>query len=214
VVTINLGTNDYAFGDPTEDAFSAAYSELVGMVRGRYPSALILCIAPLQFTCGGGHAKWQKMVGGIQKAVQGFQQRSDAKVRYHSTGTIAAPWLSCQSDYSDYTHPTVEGNRKFAERLLETLTTDIRTFFPEKCGGQGKRCEGTASFPAPVVSTTSTGIATTIATTTTSATFGTEAPATTDPASTTQVASASTTETTAAATTAVTAASPSALSIL
>jgi len=144
VVTINLGTNDFAFGDAsrvTKSNIQKGYKDLVMLVRQKYPNALIACIQPLQYSCGGGNAKLEAIVEGLEAAVQEMQQGGDSKVRYYRTGTIASPWLDCQTHYSDYTHPTVEGNQIFAEKLLETLTDELRFFFPEKCGGSGPRCE-------------------------------------------------------------------------
>merc|ERR1711972_151844 len=131
---------------------------------GKYPNALIFALAPLRYTCGGAQwgpsaqdPKWKPMVDGVQRAVESLQQSGDEKMLYRATGSLDAPWLNCLQDYSDQTHPTVEGNRKFAEELLESLTTDIRRFFPEKCGGTGPRCDGasvqptsTPAAPAPV----------------------------------------------------------------
>merc|ERR1719188_30246 len=168
VVTVNLGTNDYVFGSPTPAQFEAAYAELLRMVREKYPNALIFALAPLQYTCGGAQwgasaqdPKWKPMVDGVQRAAESLQQSGDEKVLYHATGSTESPWLDCLGDYSDQTHPTVEGNRKFAERLLESLTADIRRFFPEKCGGTGSQCEGAsaqpgAPAPAPLPSSAST----------------------------------------------------------
>lgn len=136
VVTINLGTNDHAFAAPVE--FKRSYKDLISLVRARYPRALIMCIAPLIFTCSATTMKWQPMIDDIQAAVT---ELSDDKVRYYSTGTLAAPWLSCANDYVDFIHPSGPGNVKFADRLLANLTQDVRHFFPSKCGGTGKLCE-------------------------------------------------------------------------
>jgi lysophospholipase L1-like esterase len=154
IVTINLGTNDFAFGNPTREAFKKGYSDLIQSVRRNYPGALIICIQPLQYSCGGGSAKLQAIIDGLEDAVAEAQSVGDRRVRYHTTGTISEPWLDCRNDYVDYTHPTVEGNKKFADKLLETLTADVREFFPGQCGGTGSTCQqssftlATAS-PAP-----------------------------------------------------------------
>jgi hypothetical protein len=47
-VVINLGTNDFAQGDPGEAEFTGAYSAFLATVRGRYPEAFIFCaVGPL-----------------------------------------------------------------------------------------------------------------------------------------------------------------------
>jgi lysophospholipase L1-like esterase len=42
-VLVNLGTNDFAQGTPDETAFKSAYRDLLSYIRGKYPTALILC---------------------------------------------------------------------------------------------------------------------------------------------------------------------------
>ena len=145
VVTINLGTNDYLLGNPEEAAFKMAYRELISQVRFAYPGALIMCIAPLVATCPNTFGdNLGQMVSGIRNAVS---ETNDDKVLFYSTGAVHDPWLSCNDHYSDFIHPTPEGNTVLADRLLATMTNDIRRFFPSKCGGSGNRCDGTASTP-------------------------------------------------------------------
>lgn len=126
----------------------------------------------------------QNVVDGLEAAVSDMQQAGDSLVRYHTSGTIDSKWLHCQQHYSDYTHPTVEGSVIYAQRLLETLTDDVRLFFPEKCMGTGPACSvgmpaptpvpapspfpPTVPFPAPTLVTTQS---------TTSSSSGTSAPA-------------------------------------
>lgn len=49
LVIINLGTNDYSTDhDPTTEAFAIGYQQLLTTIRGRYPTAAILCtVGPL-----------------------------------------------------------------------------------------------------------------------------------------------------------------------
>ena len=56
----------------------------------------------------------------------------------------------CETDFVDYTHPTVRDNRKFAARLLEQITEDVHRFFPNTCRGSGIVCE-TGLIPSPTV---------------------------------------------------------------
>lgn len=144
VVTINLGTNDFFLSNPSEAAFTAAYRDLIAQVRGRYPGALIMCIAPLIATCPQLGKPWGTMVNSISAAVT---EINDNKVRFYATGSAAEPWLSCDTDYADGIHPTPGGHAKFAKKLLEVMTTDVRSFFPSKCSGSGDHCDGTASIP-------------------------------------------------------------------
>jgi lysophospholipase L1-like esterase len=53
VVVVNLGTNDFAMGDPGETEFKTAYSSLLATIRGKYPEAWIFCmVGPLLFGSG------------------------------------------------------------------------------------------------------------------------------------------------------------------
>jgi len=139
VVVINMGTNDYIPLNPNKPSasrFQGGYEELLTTVRAKYPGALILCLMPLAYTCDR-ESRYNDMYQGLTDAVRALQ---DEKIRLHTTGTQEAPWLNCYADYVDGTHPTREGGRKFAERLLPSLTPDVRLFFPQKCGGTGPRC--------------------------------------------------------------------------
>eukprot|EP00931_Biecheleriopsis_adriatica_P019818 TRINITY_DN1339_c0_g1_i1.p1 TRINITY_DN1339_c0_g1~~TRINITY_DN1339_c0_g1_i1.p1 ORF type:complete len:605 (-),score=79.24 TRINITY_DN1339_c0_g1_i1:73-1695(-) len=152
VVTINLGTNDFVFGTPTDQQFKDAYKTLIGLVREKHPDALIMCLNPLIDSCSA-ESKWTRMRQNIQAAVQ---ETNDEKVKFYDTGSDSSPWIDCPTDYSDYTHPTTAGNKKFADRLLEILTPDIRKAFPSKCGGTGSRCEAGESPPLSTSAPTST----------------------------------------------------------
>mmetsp|Transcript_118890 Transcript_118890/g.296592 ORF Transcript_118890/g.296592 Transcript_118890/m.296592 type:complete len:945 (-) Transcript_118890:417-3251(-) len=150
VVTINLGTNDFVFGRPSAEEFQAAYGDLIDLVRSKYPRALIACLAPLVYSCfGSTDPKWQTAVGSIQRAVQARQDAGDDRVRFYATGSPEQPWLTCATDYVDYTHPTAEGNRKFAAKLFEVLTSDVQRFFSDKCIGEKGECMQTDPSPAP-----------------------------------------------------------------
>ena len=151
VVTINLGTNDFAFGDPTKEAFRKGYLSFIQDVREKYPNALIACMEPILDSCAVNQPILTDIVDGLEQAVIDM---NDEKVMYYETGSPADPWLVCATDYTDYTHPTVVGNEKFAARMLEStsITDDIRRFFPEKCGGTGASCQvgaPTAAVPTP-----------------------------------------------------------------
>jgi lysophospholipase L1-like esterase len=53
VVVVNLGTNDFAQGDPGEAAFKAALTALLTTIRGKNPNAVIYCmIGPLLYGTG------------------------------------------------------------------------------------------------------------------------------------------------------------------
>jgi len=150
VVVINLGTNDFAFGNPTQLQFRQGYLSFVQQVRSKYPNALIACIEPIQHSCSGeSFPVLTSIVNGLEQAVNDM---NDPKVIYYETGSTVDPWLDCTlstQDFMDFTHPTVQGNEKFASGLLEKMTNDVRQFFPNKCGGAGPTCgPGTPTPPS------------------------------------------------------------------
>mmetsp|Transcript_17521 Transcript_17521/g.17662 ORF Transcript_17521/g.17662 Transcript_17521/m.17662 type:complete len:286 (+) Transcript_17521:267-1124(+) len=148
VVTINLGTNDKVFGDPTQQEFRGAYLRFIQDVRSKYPNALIACIEPLLHSCLPS-----TIITGIDNGVeQAVTDMNDPKVFYYKTGSYTDPWLDCgsTSDYVDSnTHPTVTGHKKFATKLLDEVTKDVGQFFPNKCGGSGSSCEIGPPSPTP-----------------------------------------------------------------
>eukprot|EP00439_Symbiodinium_sp_Y106_P087132 s8_g40.t1 len=194
VVVINMGTNDYIplnpsliwhwqgthkieqqklRNKPSASRFQGGYEELLTTVRAKYPGALILCLMPLAYTCDR-ESRYNDMYQGLTDAVRALQ---DEKIRLHTTGTREAPWLNCYADYVDGTHPTREGGRKFAERLLPSLTPDVRLFFPQKCGGTGPRCtpeEKPTTVTPRQTTTRSTSMATTGTVSTSTASTGAE----------------------------------------
>ncbi|CAE7482205.1 celE, partial [Symbiodinium pilosum] len=168
VVVINVGTNDYIPVNPNKPSaatFAVGYGELLLVVRSKYPHALILCIMPLAYTCDS-QSRYDAMCRGLTEAVRDAE---DEKIRLHLTGTRQAPWLNCNADYVDGTHPTIAGGKKFADRLLPGLTPQIRQFFPEKCRGIGSRCQS----PAPVSTSLQNTLSTTDKTTSAASTVAT-----------------------------------------
>lgn len=146
VIMVNLGTNDYAFGNPALFTFQSGYVELVKFVRSKHPHATIFCLCPLQYslngplggsdqetwdgvnsTAQGRDKKWETMRDGVRGAVK---QLGDPKVVYVPTGTPDDPWMDGASEYSDWTHPTVDGHTHFAKLLADVLTPIIRRNHP------------------------------------------------------------------------------------
>jgi lysophospholipase L1-like esterase len=118
VVSVNLGTNDYTFAYPlpTRQQFGTQYGDLLKQIRSNAKHATIFAIVPIIYSCVGG--KYSTMRDGILDAVQ---QMGDSKVHVIETGTPADQWLNCGSEFSDWTHPTVQGHKKFADRLAQEM---------------------------------------------------------------------------------------------
>jgi lysophospholipase L1-like esterase len=170
VVTINLGTNDFFHGNPTQQQFREGYLSLIQDVRTKYPHALIACIEPIQHSCSieNNDVKLNIIEGIVDGLEQAVNDMSDPKVIYYRTENRNNQWLDCTAnttDFVDFIHPTVRGNKKIAARLIETMREDVRRFFPEKCGGSGILCKAalqsstTAPERLPSLSFTSTATA-------------------------------------------------------
>lgn len=135
VITVNLGTNDFAFGNPSLATFQNNYKEFVSFVRSVHPRATIFCICPLQYSLNGPLSldnvggplgrdkKWETMMKGVRGAVEAL---GDPKIVYVPMGTPADPPMDGATEFSDWTHPTVEGHAHFAKLLEEVITPIVR----------------------------------------------------------------------------------------
>ncbi|CAK8995969.1 unnamed protein product [Durusdinium trenchii] len=166
VVVINLGTNDFIFNNPSESEFQSAYATLIGLVRSKYPTALIFCIVPLVQSCKPD-AKWQKMINGITNAVANAVSSGDERILLQGSGDTQTRLLDCISDYVDQIHPTQQGALRFAEKLLPMMTPKIRENFPEKCQGEGNTCGAQSASTTGLSRTSSQTTDTTIVSTST-----------------------------------------------
>lgn len=133
VVTVNLGTNDYSIGkEPPEATFLKFFSGLLSLIRSKNSNATIFALVPLQYSCPQGAAgkddppKWARMLATMRKAVAAV---ADRKVHLIETGNSAAPWLDCDTQTVDGTHPTVAGHRIFAKRLRAVLAPFVKKLY-------------------------------------------------------------------------------------
>lgn len=115
VVVLNLGTNDFASGDPGQAEFQSAYSALLATVRGKYPDAWIFCmIGPMLWGDGLRAATTY-----ITAAVDGAKANGDAKLRIVTVSQDARQGTGC-----DW-HPNVNGQRAMAERLVAEIRSAV-----------------------------------------------------------------------------------------
>jgi len=111
-VVINLGTNDFAMGDPGQMPFESAYSAFVSTIRGKYPHTWIFCaVGPLLYGTSLTTA-----TSYIQDVVSSAQAQGDTKVQFlqfaeedSSLGT------GCQY------HPNVAEHQAMATTLVAAL---------------------------------------------------------------------------------------------
>ena len=111
-VVINLGTNDFAMGDPGEAQFEGALTSFIATVRGKYPNALILCTTgPLLFGAGLTSA-----IAYIQAVVAAAHAAGDMKVQYLDFGQQNI-MLGTGCDY----HPNTTEHQAMADKLVAAL---------------------------------------------------------------------------------------------
>ena len=112
VVVVNLGTNDFAKGDPGQ-AYIDAYTALVKQIRGHYADAYIVC-AVGSMLGGGDLAKDLTYVKGVVAAAN---TAGDKKVSFVDLGQQDgnADGLGC-----DY-HPSLKTHQKMADKLTAAI---------------------------------------------------------------------------------------------
>jgi hypothetical protein len=109
IVVINLGTNDFANGDPGE-AFTETYIDFIERLENLYPGVEIFC------TAGG-------MTNGIfltrvQAAVNARHTAGDMRVHYVEFPPLQESGAGC-----DY-HPNVATNTAMANILIEAISKE------------------------------------------------------------------------------------------
>nr|WP_309484230.1 GDSL-type esterase/lipase family protein [Streptomyces himalayensis] len=102
---MNQGTNDAAFGS---DEFRTAYRAYLDKLRTAAPHARILALRPFN----GAHAEDIAAV---------VAQLADARTEFVDT----TDWLSpADGDFNGTVHPSSQGHRKVADRLIDLLAKE------------------------------------------------------------------------------------------
>jgi lysophospholipase L1-like esterase len=111
-VIINLGTNDFATGDPGETQFEGAYTAFIATVRSKYPDAQIFCtVGPLLYGTGLTMA-----TSYIQNVVSAAHASGDTKVQYLDYGQQnTSLGTGCQY------HPNTTEHQAMATKLVTAL---------------------------------------------------------------------------------------------
>jgi lysophospholipase L1-like esterase len=111
VITINLGTNDFAQGDPGP-SFVTTYVKFVKKLRGYYPNALVLCgIGPM--LSGSDLVQARSYV---QAVVRTMNADGDAKVAtVDFAEQVPSDGLGCGG------HPNVKTHRVMADALTARI---------------------------------------------------------------------------------------------
>lgn len=124
-VIVNLGQNDFAWGPPDEQTFTAAYLELLEDLRRRYPRAvLVAAIGPMLNNFGEPNGETRSLDLArrwIDGLVATRRARGDARVHFleFPEQDEAQDGLGC-----DW-HPSLATHRRMAVRLVERLRTEL-----------------------------------------------------------------------------------------
>ncbi|MEO8901972.1 MAG: SGNH/GDSL hydrolase family protein [Polyangiaceae bacterium] len=115
-VLINLGSNDFAKGDPGP-AFQTLYTDFVKMLRGHYPAArFFLAVGP---TLVG--TSYTRALGYLRGVVGTRAMAGDQNLVVLEFGTqdVTADGIGC-----DY-HPSLKTHQKMADKMVSALKADL-----------------------------------------------------------------------------------------
>ncbi len=107
VVVINLGTNDFANGDPGED-FTTTYIDFIERLENLYPGVEIFCLA--------GGMQNGVFLTRVQSVVNARRAVGDTRVHYVELPPLQESGAGC-----DY-HPNVATNTAMAAILIEAIS--------------------------------------------------------------------------------------------
>jgi len=118
VVVINLGTNDFATGDPGQ-AYVDAMSGFVDKLRGHYPNAYIFLAvgSMLSDSYPQGEMHLTKVKGYLQGIVSTRKAAGDANVGFVDLGEQDATKDGIGCDY----HPSIATHQKMADKLVTAI---------------------------------------------------------------------------------------------
>jgi lysophospholipase L1-like esterase len=123
VLVVTLGTNDYAdypagsCAGPDAGAFKAAYVGFLDFARSQYPSAEIFAVGTFIATASNQFGTCNQTV------CAAVSETADPKIHCVEPSLGAeGSWLVGPGDYiGDWTHPTIAGHDKLAERLRAVI---------------------------------------------------------------------------------------------
>lgn len=119
-VVVNLGTNDFASGDPGEAAFLAGTEAFLAELREKYPRAfLLVCLGPTisdEWPVGAeGRTKARRYLG---TAVLHRMESGDPRIAYMEFLPPRA-----ENGYGCDYHPNLAAHQAMADRLTDQLRT-------------------------------------------------------------------------------------------
>jgi lysophospholipase L1-like esterase len=118
VVVINLGTNDFNKGNPTEADFIGAYRSFIQRARSRYPQAHIVCSVGSMMSDGWpkGNQALTTTRDYLTRMVASFNKAGDQAVHYLEFD----PQDSANGLGASY-HPNLVTDRIMADKMVKSL---------------------------------------------------------------------------------------------
>ncbi|GMV82750.1 MAG: hypothetical protein AMXMBFR7_39340 [Planctomycetota bacterium] len=122
-VVINLGTNDFAGGNPEESGWVGAYHAFIGSIRARYPETLIVCaIGPMMsdpFSPSKNALTTIKRY--LSRVVAEQIARGDSRVRM-----LVFETQKGENGFGADWHPSLKTHELMADRLCAFLKAELR----------------------------------------------------------------------------------------
>jgi lysophospholipase L1-like esterase len=121
-VVVNLGTNDFLAGIPTEQAFVAAYRALLAELRARHPNALLVLALGPTLADDYPHPRARSTLRSWLTAIRdGLHEDGDRAVELLEQWIDPAEGLGCDS------HPSVKTHARMGRELAELLRKHFKT---------------------------------------------------------------------------------------
>jgi lysophospholipase L1-like esterase len=122
VVLVNLGTNDFAKGDPGQENFEDAYVGLVTTVRGYYPDAYILLLTgPMVNSTSPFKGALKLLDGYVDDVVSIRQAAGDTKIADLHLAAQNCDDEQCGCDF----HPDVARQQTMSTSIVSALKTAL-----------------------------------------------------------------------------------------
>ena len=118
VVVVNLGTNDFARGDPGPVFERTMVAFLGDELRARYPRAFIICALSPMLTDAMPASPMEraKARASLQNAVRARRENGDARVSY-----LEFDEQSADDGYGCDMHPSLKTHRQMAAKLVSAI---------------------------------------------------------------------------------------------
>jgi len=123
VVLVNLGTNDFAGGNPEEEGWVGAYHAFIARIRKNAPHAYIYCaLGPMMNdTWSPSKTALTTARRYVNRVVTETRAAGDTRVSF-----IEFPMQTGANGFGGDWHPNIKTHRLMADKLIQTLEADLK----------------------------------------------------------------------------------------